>query len=214
MSQGTTSFSWAKALRASPPLHFRQMSAIPDNESYHSEDLFSSSEESNMDWVSVGNQTPSLASMLGSSLVAFMKSHDFRQQTKAESPKASITPISGSLPITMSEPKALTSLSSVFGKKDDVASKKWSDLWDEVVQVEEQEKQLKTCKVQAARPWSHESKLEDRTSTMRPGESLEPNSPSFENPTKSNPEAGTVAANDINRGIVMDSVFSHEIPEP
>ncbi len=81
------------------------MSAIPDNESYHSEHLFSSSEESNMDWVSVGNQTPSLASMPDSSLVAFMKSHDFRQQTKAESPKASITPIPGSLPITMSKPK-------------------------------------------------------------------------------------------------------------
>jgi hypothetical protein len=69
-----------------------------------------------------------------------MKSHDFRQQTKAESPKASITPISGSLPITMSKPKALTSLLSVFSKKDDVASKKWSDLWDEDVEEEEQEK--------------------------------------------------------------------------
>src|SRR6266498_3243325 len=27
--------------------------------------------------------------------------------------------------------RALTSLSSVFSKQDDVASKKWSDLWDE-----------------------------------------------------------------------------------
>jgi hypothetical protein len=40
-------------------------------------------------------------------------------------------------------------------------------------------------------------KLEDRRSTTRPGEPSEPDSPSFENPTKSNPEAGTVAANDI-----------------
>jgi hypothetical protein len=47
----------------------------------------------------------------------------------------------------------------------------------EDVEEEEQEKQLKACKVQAATPWSHESKLEDLTSTMRPGESLEPNSP-------------------------------------
>jgi hypothetical protein len=109
----------------------------------------------------------------------------------------------------MSKPKALTSLSSVFGKKDDVASKKWSDLRDKDVEEEKQEKQLKTCKVQAARPWSHESKLEDRTSTMRPGESLESNSPSFENP-----ETGTVAANDIDGGIVMDGFFFHEIPEP
>jgi hypothetical protein len=47
----------------------------------------------------------------------------------------------------MSKPKAPTSLSSVFSKKDDVASKKWSDLWDEDVEEEEQEKQLKACKV-------------------------------------------------------------------
>ncbi|KAH6704308.1 hypothetical protein BKA61DRAFT_618330 [Leptodontidium sp. MPI-SDFR-AT-0119] len=65
------------------------MSAIRDYESYHSEDLFSISEESAIDWVLVGNQIPSLATMPGSSLVAFMKSHDFRQQTKAESPKSS-----------------------------------------------------------------------------------------------------------------------------
>jgi hypothetical protein len=109
----------------------------------------------------------------------------------------------------MSKPKALTSLSSVFSKKDDVASKKWSDLWDEDVEEEEQEKHLKACKVQAARSWSHGSKLKDRTSTLRPGESLEPNSPSFENPTKSNPEAGTVAANAIDGGIVMDGFFFH-----
>jgi hypothetical protein len=48
---------------------------------------------------------------------------------------------------------------------------------------------------------------------MRPGELLEPNSPSFENLTKSNPEAGTVAANDINRGIVIDDFFFYKIPE-
>jgi hypothetical protein len=123
------------------------MSAILDNESYYSEDLFLSSKESNIDWVLVDNQTSSLASMPGSLLLVFMKSYDFRQQTKAESLKASITLISGSLPITMSKPKALASLSLVFSKKDDVVSKKWSDLWDEDVEEEEQEKQLKACKV-------------------------------------------------------------------
>ncbi|PVH67341.1 kinase-like protein [Cadophora sp. DSE1049] len=119
LQASTALFSWARASRAAPNLHFRQMSAIQDHESYHSKDLFSISEESAIDWVLVGNQTPSLATMPGSSLVAFMKSHDFRQQTKAESQKASITPIS-----TMSKSKALTSLSSLFSKKDDVASKK------------------------------------------------------------------------------------------
>jgi hypothetical protein len=62
--------------------------------------------------------------MPGSLLLAFIKSYNFRQQTKAESSKASITPISGFLPITMLKPKALASLLLVFSKKDDVMSKK------------------------------------------------------------------------------------------
>merc|ERR1711964_773170 len=77
-------------------------------------------------------------------------------------------PISGSLPITMSKPKPLPSLASIFGKKNEVVSKSWSDLWDEDIEEEEEEadKQLKARQMQNARTWSHESK-HDEDDTIR-----------------------------------------------
>jgi serine/threonine protein kinase len=139
----TGSFPWAKALHASPPQQFRQLSAILDNESlYDDEDLFPSSEESNKDWFSVGEQTPSLASMLNSSL-ASMKSMAIRRPVKAGPPRANPSAVSGSLPITMSKPMPLPSMSSIFGKKSDMQSKSWSDLWDEDEEEEEVDQQLK-----------------------------------------------------------------------
>ena len=207
------SFPWAKALQASPPQQFRQLSAIPDTESYHSEDLFPSSEESNKDWFSVGEQTPSLASILDSSLGASMKSLAIRRPTKAGPPKASLTPISGSLPITMSKPKLLPSMSSIFGRKNDVVSKSWSDLWDEDIEEEEEEteKELKTRQMQNARTWSHESKSED--DTVRRVGPLEAKSPSFVNITKLSPEAGQAPVNDIDGDIVADGFFFHDTPQ-
>ncbi|KAG4443973.1 hypothetical protein IFR05_000613 [Cadophora sp. M221] len=207
------SFPWAKALHASPPQQFRQLSVIADDESYHSEDLFPSSEESNKDWFSVGQQTPSLASMLNSSLGASMKSMAIRRPMKSGPPKASLTPISGSLPITMSKPKPLPSLASIFGKKNEVASKSWSDLWDEDIEEEEEEadKQLKARQMQNARTWSHESK-QDEDDTIRRGP-LEPKSSSFVNITKPNPEAVRAAANDIDGDLVADGFFFHDTPK-
>ncbi len=207
------SFPWAKALHASPPQQFRQLSVIADDESYHSEDLFPSSEESNKDWFSVGQQTPSLASMLDSSLGASMKSMAIRRPMKSGPPKASLTPISGSLPITMSKPKPLPSLASIFGKKNEVVSKSWSDLWDEDIEEEEEEadKQLKARQMQNARTWSHESK-HDEDDTIRRGP-LEPKSSSFVNITKSNPVAGRAAANDIDGDLVADGFFFHDTPK-
>ncbi|KUJ11767.1 kinase-like protein [Mollisia scopiformis] len=205
------SFPWAKALHASPPQQFRQLSAIPDDESYQSEDLFPSSEESNKDWFSVGQQTPSLASMLDSSLGASMKSLAIRRPFKAGPPKASLTPISGSLPITMSKPKPLPSLSSVFGKKNEV-SKSWSDLWDEDIEEEEEEaeKQLKARQMQNARTWSHESKNENEDDTIRGP--LELKSSSFVNiPKLQQPEAGRATA-DIDADLVADGFFFHDTP--
>ena len=208
----TGSFPWAKALHASPPQQFRQLSAIPDDESYKSEDLFPSSEESNKDWFSVGQQTPSMASILDSSL-ASMRSLGIRRPVKTSPPKASLTPISGSLPINMSKPKPLPSMASIFGKKNDVVSKSWSDLWDEEIEEEEEEteKQLKARQMQNARTWSHESKSED--DTIRQGGPLEPKSSSFVNITKLNPEAGQAAANDIDSDLVADGFFFHDTPK-
>lgn len=209
----TGSFPWAKALHASPPQQFRQLSAIPDNESYQSEDLFPSSEESNKDWFSVGEQTPSLASILDSSLGASISSLAFRRQAKLGPPKASLTPISGSLPITMSKPKPLPSMASVFGKKNDIVSKSWSDLWDEDIEEEEEEaeKQIKARQVQNARTWSHESKSED--DKIRRGGPLEPKSSSFVNIAKLNPETGRATANDIDGDLVADGFFFHDAPK-
>jgi serine/threonine protein kinase len=209
----TGSFPWAKALHASPPQQFRQLSAIPDTESYQSEDLFPSSEESNKDWFSVGEQTPSLASILDSSLGASISSLAFRRQAKLGPPKASLTPISGSLPITMSKPKPLPSMASIFGKKNDIVSKSWSDLWDEDIEEEEEEaeKQIKARQMQNSRTWSHESKSED--DKIRRGGPLEPKSSSFVNIAKLNPEAGRPTANDIDGDLVADGFFFHDTPK-
>jgi serine/threonine protein kinase len=206
----TGSFPWAKALHASPPQQFRQLSAIPDDESYKSEDLFPSSEESNKDWFSVGQQTPSMASILDSSL-ASMRSLGIRRPFKTSPPKASLTPISGSLPINMSKPKPLPSMASIFGKKNDAVSKSWSDLWDEDIEEEEEEaeKQLKTRQMQNARTWSHESKNEDDTIRAP----LEPKSASLVNIAKLNPEASRPTANDIDSDLVADGFFFHDTPK-
>jgi serine/threonine protein kinase len=208
----TCSFPWAKALHASPPQQFRQLSAIPDDEDYHSEDLFPSSEESNNDWFSVGQQTPSMASILDSSFGTSMMSLNIRRQAKVGPPKASLTPISGSLPITMSKPRPVPSMSSVFGKKSEIASKSWSDIWDEDIEEEEEEaeRQLKLRQMQNARTWSHESKSED--DTIRQGGPLEPKSLSFVNIPKLNPEAGRNTA-DIDGDLVADGFFFHDEPK-
>jgi serine/threonine protein kinase len=208
----TGSFPWAKALHASPPQQFRQLSAIPDDESYSSEDLFPSSEESSKDWFSLG-QTPSMASMLDSTFGTSMQSLAIRRQ--AGPPKASLTPISGSLPITMSKPKPLPSLASVFGKKDAV-SKSWSDLWDEDIEEEEEEEveqHIKARQMQNARTWSQESKTEE--DTIRCGGVLEPKSSSFVNIMKLNleDEGSRAANNDIDGDLVADGFFFHDLPK-
>jgi serine/threonine protein kinase len=208
------SFPWAKALHASPPQQFRQLSAIPDDESYRSEDLFPGSEESNKDWFSVGQQTPSMASILDSSLGVSMKSLAIRRHMKSGPPKASLTPISGSLPITMTKPKPLPSMASIFGKKSDVVSKSWSDLWDEDIEEEEEmEKQIKARQMHNARTWSHEStKIED--SMARGGPLSEPKNSSFVNIQKSTPEVGRGAVqNDIDGDLVADGFFFHDTPK-
>ncbi|KAH8600871.1 kinase-like domain-containing protein [Bisporella sp. PMI_857] len=203
----TGSFPWAKALHASPPQQFRQLSAIPDDETY-SEDLFPSSEESQNDWFSVGEQTPSLASMMESSLASM---HSMAIRRPAKGPKAAMTPISGSLPITMSKPKPLPSMASVFGKKDTV-SKSWGDLWDEDMEEEEEEaeKLLKARQKQNARSWSHESSHDDDT-IVQAGP-LQPKSSSVINAAQPPTEVAHIAASDIDNDLVADGFFFHDTP--
>jgi len=146
---------------------------------------------------------------LNFSLPPSMHSMTIRRPTKQ--PKASMTPISGSLPITMSRPKPLPSMASIFGRKGDMVSKSWSDLWDEDIEEEEEEaeKQLKARQIQNARTWSHESKHED--DTLRQGGPLEPKSSSSVNISK-NPKASRIVA-DIDEDLVADGFFFHDTPQ-
>ncbi|KAF2811637.1 putative serine/threonine protein kinase [Mytilinidion resinicola] len=121
------SFPWAKALALSPPQQLRQLSAIPDTETY-SEDLFSSSEQS-QDWYDVKPDTASTVSFVDSGLGLSFKSYGNAQPEPIKVQRSKPVPISGSMPITAARP--IPSMSTVFGKKRDLISKSWSDLWDE-----------------------------------------------------------------------------------
>ncbi|ESZ92290.1 putative Serine/threonine-protein kinase ksp1 [Sclerotinia borealis F-4128] len=201
------SFPWAKALHAGPPQHFRQLSAILD-EDYDSEDLFPGSEASNKDWFSIGEQTPSMESILDSSLGTSMQSLAIRRHMKYGPPKASLTPISGSLPIAMAKPIPLPSMASVFGKKD-MVSKSWGDLWDEEMEEEEElDSQLRARQMANSRTWSHESKTDDHKTRRSP---LEPHSSSFINIPRV--AAGCTAANDIDDDLMADGFFFHDAPD-
>lgn len=163
-------FPWARALHATTAAQpIRQLSVIPDNESY-SEDLFSKS-VATIDWNSSA-QTPSTASIINSGLPASMQALHI-SQSKLK-PAADISPMSGSLPISMSKPRNIPSMSSVFGGKDTV-SKSWSDLWEEEEeeqQAEERARQLRALKKMNSRTWSQDSKAEDEDT---PRQGLSPN---------------------------------------
>ena len=149
-------FPWTKALHASPLRQNRQLSAIPDNESY-TEDLFSKSGET-IDWCSASIQTPSMSSILGSHLEKSMKTLSIKQLQRP-----GISPTAGSLPITMAKPLTL-SMSTVFGRRQDAVSKSWSDMWDED-EEEEREQQAEERHQLNARTWSRESKIEGKDAT-------------------------------------------------
>jgi len=112
------SFPWAKALAMSPPQQIRQLSAIPDTEIYEDEVYPGYS-------YAVKPDTASAVSFVDSGLGLSFKSSDAAQPESLNVTRSRPMLISGSLP---TKPFAL---SSVFGKKRDVFSKSWSDLWDE-----------------------------------------------------------------------------------
>ncbi|KAF1348262.1 kinase-like protein, partial [Lizonia empirigonia] len=116
------SFPWAKALAMSPPQQFRQLSVIPDTEIY-SDDLFPASD------YAVRPEYASAVSFVDSGLGLSFNSSDVTERSEREPisfTRSKPMAISGSLPT-----KPYSSMSSVFGKKRDVFSKSWSDLWEE-----------------------------------------------------------------------------------
>jgi len=150
--------------------------------------------------------------MLESSLGASVNSLAMRRFGKTGPPKASLTPISGSLPITMSKPMPMPSMSSVFGQKKDMVSKSWSDLWDEDIEEEEEEadKQLKARQEQNSRTWSHES--QKYNDSNRHGGPLQTKTSSMMNIAR-NAEAGRTPAIDIDADLVADGFFFHDTPQ-
>ncbi len=152
-------FPWAKALHTSPQRQGRQLSAIPDTESY-SEDLFSGSENRDS-WYSAA-QNSSLTSGLDSIIGVSVKSMVLNPPIPRNAPRSGPVPVSGSLPAKSSKP--LPALSSIFGKKDNSFSKSWTDLWDEDEEdFVEHEEALKRRREHNSRTWSLDSRASDPT---------------------------------------------------
>jgi serine/threonine protein kinase len=153
MDQG--SFPWAKALQSSPPQAIRQLSVIPDNESY-TEDLFPASEAAGTSWFSNHMDTPSMASVMDSYLGASILSLNLRKRQVPSLPRSDPVAITGSLPSHATKP--LPSLSTVFGNNQgaDKISKSWCDMWDEE-ESENEDLAMVQRREQNSRSWSHES---------------------------------------------------------
>ena len=157
-------FPWAKALHMSPPR--RQLSAIPDNESY-TEDLFSASERDRNSWYSLAEHNSSLTSGLDSTFATSVRSMALHQPAPRYVSRTDTGSISASMPIEASKP--LPALSSVFGKKDNSVSKSWTDLWDEdEEEVMEHKKAFEQRREYNSRSWSMESKDSDPTLRRTP----------------------------------------------
>ncbi|KAK3322328.1 kinase-like domain-containing protein [Apodospora peruviana] len=216
----TGAFPWAKALQASPQKPVRQLSAIPDDESY-SEDLFSKS-GTTTDWLSGSAQTPSISSILDSSLGASMQSFNIGSSAR---PKllvrglAHLPPVAGSLPINMSKPRGQSAMSLVFGRKDAV-SKSWSDLWDEEIEEEQQAQQMQTLKEMNSRTWSHESKTgvfhidEDDENTPRLGLSPATKSASLHVDKEIPSIDMALGSSNIDDDLAADGFFFQDAPAP
>lgn len=170
-------FPWTKALHASPMHGVRQLSAIPDDDESYTEELFPKSEETT-DWCSATAQTPSMSSMLDSSLGATMNSLTIPR------PRASmVSPTAGSLPIRMTKPLTLSSMSTVFGRRQEMVSKSWSDMWEE----DEEEEERQMMKELNSRTWSHESESDMKASHHIKG--------------------------NVDDDLVADGFFFHDIPD-
>ncbi|KAK0722719.1 kinase-like domain-containing protein [Lasiosphaeria miniovina] len=212
-------FPWAKALQTSPQKPIRQLSVIADDESY-SEDLFSKS-GTTTDWLSGSGQTPSMSSMLDSSLGASMQSLNIGSSLRPKLPAralAKVSPMAGSLPIHMSKTRNQSAMSWVFGRKDAV-SKSWSDLWDEEVEEEEQAQQMQSLKEMNSRTWSHESQPSpspapaDDDYTPRLGLSPATKSASLHVEQHEIPSIDmAIESHDVDEDLATDGLFFYEPP--
>ncbi|KAI5291716.1 hypothetical protein KEM52_000085 [Ascosphaera acerosa] len=163
------SFPWAKALQQTTPQQpCRQLSAIPDDESYN-EDLFDQSEtQLGTSWFTVQPGTSlrsDLTSVAGSrgygstapvsvpvaTANAAAKAKANASASAQQAVAAKTGGISESVPV---RPKLIPSISQFFGKSD-LYSKSWSDLWEEEEELESLA--LRERQAQNARTYSQES---------------------------------------------------------
>jgi len=204
------SFPWAKALHASPPHPVRQLSVIPDTESY-SEDLFPASEKTSTDWVSLAPDLSSTASMVDSGIGSSLKSLGTRKLELQKTDTAIPVSTYGSLPISRSKP--IPAMSLIFGKKSEVVSKSWSDLWDEEEEEAENERETALRK-HNSRSWSQESK--DNTVAPVRGGLTELKSPSAVNTRNRSPDAhgSGVLGIEVDGVNENDGFFFEDHPQP
>lgn len=153
-------FPWAKALHMGPPKPVRQLSAIPDNESY-TEDLFPASERDRTSWYSINGQNSSLASVLDSTLGASVKSIVLRPPVLRNAKLSNAVP--ETLPVLAKAPLPMDF--ALSGKKQDHVSKSWTDLWDEDEEdmVEHEEAHSNRRQYNNSRSWSQASEEDDPT---------------------------------------------------
>jgi len=201
VDQGGT-FPWAKALQMSPPQ--RQLSVILDTESY-SEDMFPASEKGTSSWYSVGPQTPSMASVLDSSLGLSFKLMEVTNSKSVSPSRPDPVIETGSLPTRATRP--LPALSMIFGDKSKSESKSWSDLWDEEEESgTDQEDALQSRREHNSRSWSQESKDDDPT--IRRSGLAELKNPSFVNTRTRSPNHDGVNADLTNfDAVIQDGGF-------
>ena len=153
-------FPWAKALQMSPPKPIRQLSAIPDNESY-TEDLFPASERDRTSWYSINGQNSSLASVLDSTLGASVKSMVLRPPVLRKLQVSN--PVTGD---ALSVPAKTAPLPMDFappGQKQAQVSKSWTDLWDEDEEDMMEETHSSRRQYNNSRSWSQSSEDDDPT---------------------------------------------------
>ncbi|GAB7352969.1 hypothetical protein MBLNU459_g3539t2 [Dothideomycetes sp. NU459] len=117
-------FPWAKALQATPQKSTRQLSVIPDTESYV-EDLFPEPRNAGKSWYATDPDATSLNSTLDSGLGMSYKSANVSNDHIGYASSRPV-PISSSLPA-----KSSRAMASVYGNSDEIFSKSWSDLWEE-----------------------------------------------------------------------------------
>jgi serine/threonine protein kinase len=153
-------FPWAKALHMSPQKPVRQLSVIPDNESF-TEDLFPASEQDRTSWYSINGQNSSLASVLDSTLGASVKSMALRPPMLRNQQRSN--PCSDSLSGLPQAPLPIDF--APLGKKQEHAAKSWTELWDEDEEdmMEHGEALNRRRQYNNNRSWSRESEDDDPT---------------------------------------------------